>query len=243
MRLLVLLILIISTSFSCAQASDLDLGGVIVRVQPPDGYKEVTKEMGSTYEYVMSVAPETNLILTAFIPDNDAKLALKAPQSTQFSARKITLQIGKHAIGRDVTQHDLEIIKHMIVDQNRYQLEALQERAKAALGRALEVAGDHTDAKLGLSLQRFIPLSIHDESPLHFTYSALLNAETLVGEQKINSEVATTATMMVVKKRMLMLFMSADASELEVERKTHKSLVNSILEKIGETTMQTNGKP
>ena len=223
-----LLLVAVSSPLQAASVN-VDAGGVMLAVPIPSGYTELTKQHGRTYAYYSRLVPPSNMVLASFIGDEAAAQASASPETVVTPLKRITIQMSKVAYWRHVEEADLAGIKDKTQKLNADQLGSLQERAKVNLGRVLTLIKEFSDLDVGLSLANVIPLPIHDESPLHFSYSMLMRASVDVGQgQKSDVSVVATCTVMVVLSRVIMMMTVADSAELESERAIQKELVRDI---------------
>lgn len=209
----------------------VDLGAEMVGIPVPDGYRPITPEMGATYKHQSTQVPANTVLLDVLIRDEDAEQAIREPRVPLVGIRSIAIQASMSAIGRKVTQDDLRAVQRIVVEKNSAKIENLQERSKLLLGRILSLSEKYGgDTRFGLSLSSMLPLPVNDESPSHFTVSLLTRGKmTMPDGTEVEAASAATATTMIVRDRMLMIFMAGKADEVELQRATHKNLVRDIL--------------
>lgn len=209
-------------------ANTISVGGQSVKVPAPSGYAPVTSGMSELYELDKMLVAPTNEKFITFIPEELIPAALQGEVS-EF-ARGFSVQTTKIIASRAVTNTDFREFKDKFRTENDQIIKKVEGQLPGIMGKINEDISGKYDVNLALSLSRFFPLPVHDESERSLAYSMFLkhNMNDEHG-RPVTFVSVVTITLVHVNGRLLFLYSSGDENDLEWTRRASKEWVTRLI--------------
>lgn len=211
-----------------ATAATIQVGNVKMQLPTPAGFVQVTPQMTKVAAMAEATRNPRNIQPAYFIPKDKRQVALAG--ELPLFLRHLAVQSDKHYINTDVSLEEFDGLKQAIRKSNQ----SIMKKALAEVNRYYSAEGkkkvDHIVPGAGLKFNGIQVLPIHAEGPRSIAYSLLgtVHAD-LNGKDNAQFVFACTVTLMLVKKRILFLYVYGTQKDLgwtraEAARWTRKVL-------------------
>lgn len=221
------LILLLMLMPSVGHTTSVMVGNTPIEIPTPVGFAVVTRDMKTAYDYVQLRVPDSNTLLLAFIPESDIPDAMN--DQLPMMQRSLTVQISKSFVNMAFSEATFAELKREMRRQN----EQLSETFAKELPGFLEHYNRETVRKWGLdgdfSLSQSVPLAPHVDTLNTFAFSSYIKFGT-TNDLGLPATVirSGTATIVLVKKKVLFLYVNGAEVDLDWSRQMARDWASAV---------------
>ena len=226
MRGLFLILFLLAPAVSAAV--EIKVGAMPINIPPPPGFSPVTPEMSNLHEALQEHVASMNIEHVSFIPESAVPVALSG-EIPQFP-RRFSVQTVRSRIHDIFKDSDFARLKELIKTQNHDVMQDIERHNPDMLQNFMDYAEGRKGAPLDFSTIQMIPFPAHEETDRTLSYSVMagFNRTDETG-QTVPSVNAGTATVALVKGKILYLFTFAHASDIAWSQDASRQWVNEVV--------------
>ena len=199
-----------------------------ITVPTPNGFVRVTDNMTAVKRLIQQMADPTNDTLAYYIEQSDVPTALagKIPSLERTFILKVNKQLRNITVGKN----DFSQLKEMTKSQNQKMFEQVKSEIPEHMKKMSQVVSQEFDVDFAMDISQMVPLEPHYEAENALAYSMYINYGVTTGEEKAETIVAATVTILNASGVVLFLYGYAPQNELKWTREGSMNWAESVLD-------------
>jgi hypothetical protein len=187
-----------------AYGIDVDIAGETIRIPSPDGFTEVQSVSQDTFSFFEDMCPAQNRLLAVFVTRSDAGKLISG--SDADLREYMTVQSVKSLEDLTLTKYQFSELREML----RKEYDSLFQDQEGSIDEAIAQAGTavskHLDTEVEFNINGIAPLGVDAETASSISMSQLAKYNLSVSGENIEHTVAGSMTAVLVKGKILYLY-------------------------------------
>lgn len=211
-----------------AFAEDIDVGGRPISIPFPDGFVELTPEMGPYYETMAAYTMPTNVRFFTLVPTATAE-TLSSGEYVDLP-RFFNIESERAMMDRSVSTSDFAELRAYLSSQLEQLFVTVEDTIGEVVDQGNAALSESYGAEVEVDVGKTVPLSIHTntEDKLAFT-SRTVVAGSFDGVSSEPDTVITTSLILHVQDKVLFLYVYGGADDIEWTRQQAAAWGDAIL--------------
>lgn len=219
----------------------LDIGGVTIDVQAPNGFHEISSLSPETRQLVKTMMPPDNRLLGVFVSEEDLGRIMKA-EAPELS-RYMSLQVFRKLENTTLSNRQFQQLANQLKEEQNTLLNKAKDKAGLLVEGAAENISKEYEISLEMRLGELVPLGMFFEQSNAVGFASLAKMEVEVEGEKFDEVVAGGMSFLLARGKLLYAYVYSTyetQDDVNWVRTKSKEWVNSILTR-NNTSTQSSG--
>ena len=213
---------------SIAGAGEIDVGGQIIEIPTPAGFTDLLPVHSPYYESSMAYVASSNIRYISLIP-TDAAAILERGDHTEY-ARYMNIETERSISTQKISTRNFDELRELMLSQLDELIEGAKEELPGFLDEGNARASEEFNAEVDISVGDLVPLPVHYDSANAIAYTMYMRvAGEVDGAGEAPEVVNVTILALLVRERVLFLYVYGTEDDVEWTRSTAASWADAIL--------------